>query len=224
MGADYEAMKRRAAEAAVEEVTDNMVVGLGTGSTAAHAIDVLGHATEEGLTITGVPTSAASRQRALAAGIPLAELDEIDDIDVAIDGADQVADGTLIKGGGGAHTRERLVDAEADRFLVVVDERKVVDELDAAVPLEVLPPARRTVAAAIDDLGGTTTVRQSEVTDGPAYTERGNLLLDADFGQIDAPSELAESLTPIPGVVDHGLFVGLADELIVGTPAGVSWL
>lgn len=223
MSADYEAMKRRAAEVAAAEVEDGMVVGLGTGSTAAYAIAALGEAVADGLAITGVATSAASSRRARTAGIPTAALDEVDGVDVAIDGADQAADGTLIKGGGGAHTRERLVDAAAERFLVVVDERKVTDRLDAAVPLEVLPPASETVSGAVEDLGGTATVRTATVTDGPAYTERGNLLVDADFGPIAEPGDLAGALDGVPGVVDHGLFVDLADALVVGTATGVSW-
>ncbi len=220
MGTEYEEMKRRAAEAAVAAVDDGMVVGLGTGSTAAYAISALGDAVANGLDITGVPTSDASRHRANQAGIPLADLDIVD-IDLAIDGADQVCDGVLLKGGGGAHTRERLVDGAASRFIAIVDERKVVDVLDEAVPLEVLPAARRRVQTAIDDLGGTASIRSSTVTDGPAYTERGNLLLDADFGQLDGPRELAPSLAALPGVIDHGLFVDMADEVIVGTPTGV---
>lgn len=221
MGTDYETMKRRAAEAAASSVEDGMVVGLGTGSTAAYAISALGEAVEDGLDIIGVPTSDAARQRARSADIPVAELDMVDEVDIAIDGADQACDGVLIKGGGGAHTKERLVDTAAHRFIVVVDERKVVGYLDEAVALEVLPPARRTVQTAIDDLGGVATVRSSETTDGPAYTERGNLLLDADFGQIEAPRELARSLSSIPGILDHGLFVDIADALLVGTPTGV---
>lgn len=220
METEYEEMKRRAAQAAVSAVDDGMVVGLGTGSTAAYAITALGDAVADGLDVTGVPTSDASRHRALQAGIPLAELDLVD-IDLAIDGADQVCDGVLIKGGGGAHTRERLVDGAASRFIAIVDERKVVDVLDEAVPLEVLPTARRQVRIAIDGLGGDASIRESTVTDGPAYTERGNLLLDADFGELDTPRELASSLAELPGVVDHGLFVDMVDELIIGTPTGV---
>lgn len=221
MGADYEAMKRRAAEAAADEVEDGMVVGLGSGSTAAYAIAAIGDAVADGLSVTGVPTSAAARQRALDANIPVTDLDAVSTVDLAIDGADQACDGVLIKGGGGAHTRERLVDAAAGRFVVVVDERKVVERLDDAVPLEVLPSARRTVLAAVERLGGTPEIRTSEAIDGPAYTERGNLLVDAAFGEIDRPSELATALADTPGVVDHGLFVELADELVVGTPTGI---
>lgn len=221
MGTDYETMKRRAAEAATAAIEDGMVVGLGTGSTAAYAITALGEAVADGLEITGVPTSDAARQRARSANLPIADLDVVDRVDLAIDGADQACDGVLIKGGGGAHTRERLVDTAAHRFLVVVDERKVVDVLDEPVPLEVLPAARRTVQRVVDDLGGVATVRTSETTDGPTYTERGNLLLDADFEHIEAPRELAPSLANVPGIVDHGLFIDLADELLVGTATGV---
>ncbi len=221
MDPDHESMKRAAAEAAVEMVEDGMIVGIGTGSTAAYAITALGEAVEAGLEITGVPTSDAARYRAKTAGITISDLDMVDGIDLAIDGADQACEGTLIKGGGGAHTRERIVDAAADQFIAIVDERKVVDQLDAPIPLEVLPAARHLVQAAVDDLGGTATVRTSGSTDGPAYTERGMLLIDADMGMIEDASAVAKELDTLPGVIDHGLFIGLADSLLVGTPDGV---
>lgn len=224
MGDRYESMKRRVATWAADEVEDGMVVGLGTGSTAAYAIAELGQSVDRGLDIEGIPTSWAARERALDAGIPLTELDVAGDIHLAIDGADQVADGVLIKGGGGAHTRERLVAAAADRFVVICDERKVVERLTESVPLEVLPAAVGTVRSTLDDLGATPTVRSSAAIDGPAYTERGNLLLDADFGALDDPSGLARRLEGIPGVVDHGLFVELADVIAIGTADGVRLL
>lgn len=216
--ADVEAMKRRAAAWAVEQVDDGMVVGLGTGSTAAYAIEALGDAD---LAIRGIPTSIAAADRARAAGIALTSVAAVGRIDVAIDGADQIADRTLLKGGGGAHTTERIVDAAAERFIVVADERKEVDLLDRPVPLEVLSSARRTVIAEISALGGDTDVRSASALDGPAYTERGNLLVDANFGSIEDPDGLAATLWAIPGVVDHGLFLGEADSIAIGTPDGV---
>lgn len=220
--------KRRAAESATELVDDGMVVGLGTGSTAAHAVRALGRAVDAGLDIRGVPTSFQSRALAIEAGIPLVSLDEVGGIDLAIDGADQVLagdeptiEGTLVKGGGAAHAREKIVDAAADRFVVVADPSKLANALDHPVPVEVLPDAHTTVAAAVQELDGEPALREAAGKDGPVVTDNGNLVLDCDFGAIDDPGALAPSLSTIPGVVEHGLFVGLADELHVGTDEGV---
>ena len=141
-------------------------------------------------------------------------------IDLAIDGADQVADGDLIKGGGAAHAREKLVDDAADRFVVVVDRSKLADTLDGPVPVEVLPDARGTVADAVFDLGGEATLRTAERKDGPVVTDNGNLIVDCAFGRIDDPEALAARLSALPGVVEHGLFVGIADEVYVGDEGG----
>jgi ribose 5-phosphate isomerase A len=216
---DTEAAKRRAAESAVERVAEGAVVGLGSGSTAAHAIRALG---DRGPDVRGVPTSFQSREIALDAGIPVLELDQVDGLDVAIDGADQVARGDAIKGGGGAHTREKVVDAAADRLLLVVDERKDAAVLDQPVPVEVLPAARTTVAAAVEELDGTPELRRADRKSGPVVTDNGNLLLDCAFGDIESPEALADRLSAIPGAVEHGLFVGLADEIHVGTAGGVT--
>jgi ribose 5-phosphate isomerase A len=217
---DREVAKRRAGESAARQVEDGTVVGLGTGSTAATAIDRLGERVDAGLDIEGIPTSYQSRERAREAGIALTSLD-VATPDVAIDGADQIADGHLIKGGGAAHAREKVVDAAAERFLVVADPTKEAETLDTAVPVSVLPEARPTVAAAVEALGGKATLRQAERKDGPVVTDNGALVLDCAFGQIDAPGALAADLDSIPGVVAHGLFVGLADEIHVGTAEGV---
>jgi ribose 5-phosphate isomerase A len=212
--------KRRAGESAAAVVTDGLVVGLGTGSTAAHAVRALGERVDDGLEIRGIPTSFQSRELAREAGIPLTTLDEASP-DVAIDGADQVADGTLVKGGGAAHASEKIVDAAADRLLVVVDPSKEADELDVPVPVEVLPDARRPVASRVESLGGDPTLRAAERKDGPVVTDNGNLVLDCEFGTIADPESLAASLSAVPGVVEHGLFVGLADEIHVGTATDV---
>ena len=216
-----EAAKRAAGESAAEAVEDGMVVGLGTGSTAAHAIRAIGRAVDAGLDVAGVPTSFQSRELARDCGIPLVDLDEAS-IDLAVDGADEVAGGDLIKGGGAAHAREKVVDASADRFLVVADPTKLADELSHPVPVEVLPAARTTVADAVRGLGGDPTLRAAERKDGPVVTDNGNLVLDCDFGTIDAPADLGGTLADTPGVVEHGLFVDLADELHVGTDDGVT--
>lgn len=212
--------KRRAGESAAEAVTDGMIVGLGTGSTAAQAIQALGRRIDDGLDITGIPTSYQSRETAREAGIPLTSLDE-GTPDIAIDGADQFAGDALIKGGGAAHAREKIVDSAADRFLVVVDTTKQTEILDHPVPVEVLPDARAPVAERIESLGGVPELRAAERKDGPVVTDNGNLVLDCAFGEIESPESLANSLSVIPGVVEHGLFVGLADEIYVGTATDV---
>lgn len=211
-----EEAKRRAGESAADTVEDGIVVGLGTGSTAAAAIRALGDRVDAGLDIEGIPTSFQARERATEAAIPLTSLDEATP-DIAIDGADQFADGDLIKGGGAAHAREKIVDAAADRFLVVADPTKEADVLDHPVPVELLADARRSAAAAIEELGGQPALRAAERKDGPIMTGNGNLVLDCDFGEITAPASLAADLSAIPGVIEHGLFVDLADEIHVGT-------
>ena len=214
--------KRRAGESAADLVEDGMTVGLGTGSTAAHAIRALGAAVDAGLDVRGVPTSFASRRLARDAGIPLVALDAVDRLDVAIDGADRVVGGDLIKGGGAAHAREKVVDAAADRFVVVADPSKEADVLDRPVPVEVLPDARTTVSRRVRALDGDPTLRSADRKDGPVVTDNGNVVLDCDFGSIPDPATLAADLAATPGVVEHGLFVGLADEIHVGTDDGVT--
>lgn len=218
-GGERETAKRRAGESAAETVGDGMVVGLGTGSTAAHAIRALGRRVDGGLDIEGVPTSFQARKLAREAEIPLTSMEEATP-DVAIDGADQVAGGNLLKGGGGAHAREKVVDAAADRFLVVVDPTKVVETLDSPVPLAVLPDAWTTVAATVCEHGGEPTLRAARRKDGPVVTDNCNLVLDCDFGSIPDPDRLARTLSAVPGVVEHGLFVGLADEIHLGRDGG----
>ncbi|AZQ15722.1 ribose-5-phosphate isomerase RpiA [Halorubrum sp. PV6] len=229
-----DAAKRRAGESAAETVDDGEVVGLGTGSTAAHAIRRLGDRVDAGLDVRGVATSFASRELAVDCGIPLIDLDEAvgldaPGIDRAIDGADQIAVGRgdeptvgpLIKGGGAAHAREKLVDAAADRFHVVADPSKEAAVLDRSVPIAVLPDGRSAVADAVRAAGGEPTLRLAERKDGPVVTDDGHLVLDCAFGEIDAPERLAATLSATPGVVEHGLFVGLADAVHVGTETGV---
>ena len=239
-----DAAKRRAGESAAEAVSDGDVVGLGTGSTAAHAIRRLGDRVDAGLDVRGVPTSFASRELAADCGIPRLDLPEAvgpdgPGIDLAIDGADQVATGgetseaggeetdspvpggALIKGGGAAHAREKLVDAAADRFLVVADPSKESPRLERSVPVEVLPAGRTAVAAAVREAGGEPTLRRAERKDGPVVTDNGNLVLDCAFGEIADPAGLSATLSATPGVVEQGLFVGLADEVHVGTDSGV---
>ena len=221
--------KRRAAEAAVEAVEDGMVVGLGTGSTTAYAIEAIGGAVADGLAVRGIPTSFQARRLAIEVDIPLTSLDAVDRVDLAIDGADQVAtrdEGstagtTLIKGGGGAQAREKVLAAAADRFLVVVDDSKLAEVVDHQVPVEVLPAAHSVVADRICALGGEAALRTAECKDGPVVTDNGNLLIGCDFGEVAEPGALAASLSAIPGVVEHGLFVDLANAVYVGFDDGV---
>ncbi|ERH09823.1 MAG: ribose-5-phosphate isomerase [halophilic archaeon J07HX64] len=220
MKGDRTRAKQEAGQSAARVVADGSVVGLGTGSTAAEAISQLGERVDSGLDIRGIPTSHQSRRLAREADIPLTTLaDAVPDI--AIDGADQAAGCDLVKGGGAAHAREKIVDAAADRLLVVVDPTKLADRLDHPVPVEVLPDARVPVETAIEGLGGEPTVRSAVQKDGPVVTDNGNLVLDCAFGPLDSPGALATDLDGIPGVVAHGLFVGLADELHIGSPDGV---
>jgi ribose 5-phosphate isomerase A len=219
-GGDDEA-KRRAGRSAAALPADGDVVGLGTGSTAAHAIRALGERVDAGLDLRGIPTSFQSRELAREAGVPLTSLDEAS-VDIAIDGADQVSDaGALVKGGGGAHAREKVVDADAEQFVVVADPSKRVERLDCPVPVEVLPDARRPVADAVEGVDGNPTLRAAERKDGPVVTDNGNLVLDCAFGRIDDPATLAATLAATPGVVAHGLFVDEADEVHVGSEDGV---
>jgi ribose 5-phosphate isomerase A len=220
-GGGPDAAKRRAGESAAAAVEDGSVVGLGTGSTAAHAIRALGRRVDAGLDVAGIPTSHQARQTALEAGVPLTSLDRATP-DVAIDGADQVAGGDLLKGGGAAHVREKIVDAAADRLLVVVDPSKEVGVLDAPVPVAVVPDAHSTVGTAVRELGGEPTLRAAERKDGPVVTDDGNLVLDCSFGRIEDPETLARDLASLPGAVDHGLFVGMAEAVHVGTTDGVA--
>jgi ribose 5-phosphate isomerase A len=214
--------KRRAGESAAALVEPGSTVGLGTGSTAAHAIRDLGERVAGGLDVVGVPTSFQSRELAREVGVPLRGLDEVDRIDLAIDGADQVAGFDLVKGGGAAHAREKVIDSFAERFVVVVDPSKRVDVLSCPIPVEVLPDAHTAVARAVRDAGGEPSLRRAERKDGPVVTDNGNLVVDCDFGAVSEPGALGRTLADVPGVVEHGLFVGLADEVHVGEREGVT--
>jgi ribose 5-phosphate isomerase A len=207
--------KRLAAESAVTQVSSGMVVGLGTGTTGEFVLLALARRIQEGLRITGVPTSEHTATRARGLGIPLTEL--IGPIDIAIDGADEVTRGTLhlIKGRGGALTREKIVAQAASRFLVVVDETKMVDMLGAApVPVEVTQFGWQATARRIQALGAKPQRRDF-------VTDNGNCILDCRFDPIQVPQLLAEALDHIAGVVEHGLFIGMATEVHVGGPSGV---
>ncbi|NJN89940.1 MAG: ribose-5-phosphate isomerase RpiA [Leptolyngbyaceae cyanobacterium RM2_2_4] len=214
-------MKQQVGKAAADRVQSGSTVGLGTGSTTAFAIQHLGDRLKSGnlKDIKGIPTSFQASVLAKQYGIPLTTLDEIDQIDIAIDGADEVdPQKNLIKGGGAAHTREKVVDSLAKLFIVVVDSSKLVDRLGStfALPVEVLPMAITPVTKAIEALGGKPELRMGVKKDGPVITDQGNMVLDVTFNAIDNPAELEKTLNNIPGVLENGLFVGVADLVLVG--------
>lgn len=213
--------KRAAGIAASRLVSPGMVVGLGTGSTVAYTIKELGHLVQEkGLEILGVVTSYQSEMLAIEAGIPLTTLAQHPELDIAIDGADQI-DSELhaIKGGGAAHTREKIVSVSAKRFVVVADESKTSTQLDKTVPVEVLPFAKELAVKKIRELGGKPQLRSAVKKDGPVITDNGNFVLDVEFGLIKDPEALALQLSAIPGVVEHGIFCNV-DELYIGNKDG----
>jgi len=214
-------MKQQVGQAAAARVVSGSIVGLGTGSTTAYAIQALGDRLKAGdlKDIKGVPTSFQAIVLAKECGIPLTTLDEIDHMDVAIDGADEVdPQKNLIKGGGAAHTQEKIVDSLADQFIVVVDSGKLVDKLGSTflLPVEVLPMAMTPVMRAIAKLGGKPQLRMGVKKAGPVITDQGNFVIDVKFDHIDHPAELEKTLNNIPGVLENGLFVGVADIILVG--------
>lgn len=214
--------KRLAGETAAELVKSGMVVGLGTGSTVAWTIKRLGvRVKEESLQFLGVPTSFQAENLAIASGITLTTLNVHPALDLAIDGADQV-DSSLfvIKGGGAAHTREKVVACSAQRFVIVADESKYVEKLTSPVPVEVLPFAAKLVERRLKALGGVPVLRQGLRKDGPVITDNGNFVMDVDFGAIEEPEALAARLCGIPGIVEHGIFDNL-DELYLARAGGV---
>lgn len=213
-------MKQQVGKAAADLVQSGNIVGLGTGSTAAFMIQYLGERLQAGtLTdIKGIPTSFQASVLARKYGIPLTTLDEVDRIDIAIDGADEVdPQKNLIKGGGAAHTREKIVDGLASRFVVVVDSSKLVDKLGAfPLPVEVMPMAMTPVMQMMEKLGGVPEIRMGVKKDGPVITDQGNMILDVKFENLDNPAELEKTINNIPGVLDNGLFVGLTDLVLIG--------
>jgi len=209
--------KRIVGIAAAGEVEDGMAVGLGTGSTANYAIIRIGERIrEEEIAVVGVPTSYQSAIRARAAGIRVADLADYPELDLTIDGADQVdAAFNVIKGGGAAHTREKCVADASTRLLIVVDGTKITDHLHMAVPVEVVPYAATGVARHVGRLGGDAVMREGVKKDGPVITDNGNFILDCAFGTIEDPENLETSLNTIPGVLTSGLFTEYAEKMTV---------
>jgi ribose 5-phosphate isomerase A len=221
-------LKRQAAARALESVTDGMRLGLGTGSTAKHFVDLLGERVRGGLSVIGVPTSEATRAQAEQCGIPLTTLDAIDRLDLTVDGADEVDPALdLIKGGGGALLREKIVAVASARMIVIADDTKWVQTLgNFPLPIEIVPfglAATRhalTQAFAAADVSGDMTIRQGK--DGHAFvTDGGHWIIDARLGRIPDAPRLAERLAAIPGVVEHGLFIGLASTVILAGKDGI---
>jgi ribose 5-phosphate isomerase A len=224
-----EEAKLKAALEAVKEVRNGFIVGLGSGTTAAYAIKGLGKALRQGSLkeIRGVPTSHQAASLARESGLPLVTLDEYPKIDIAIDGADQVDDRLdLIKGGGGALLREKIVAAASERYVIVVDETKLSRTLGMgrALPIEVLPFASSFVLKKLSEKAKTASVREGLGKVGPVVTDNGNFIVDADFGPIVDARGLETWLKAIPGVLETGLFLGLADVVYIGTKNSVETL
>jgi ribose 5-phosphate isomerase A len=214
-------MKQAVGKAAADRVKSNSIVGLGTGSTTAYALEFIGDRLKKGEleNVVGIPTSFQAEVLARKYGIPLTTLDVAEHIDIAIDGADEVdPQKNLIKGGGAAHTREKIVDALAESFLVVVDSGKLVDQLGSTflLPVEVIPMALTPVMRALAKLGGKPELRMGIRKAGPVVTDQGNLVIDVKFDSIPNPAELEKTINNIPGVLENGLFVGVADVILVG--------
>jgi ribose 5-phosphate isomerase A len=226
---DLEGLKRHAAARALEDVEDGMKLGLGTGSTARHFVDLLGERVRGGLKVVGVPTSEATRAQAEQCGIALTTLDDTPELDLTVDGADEVDPAlNLIKGAGGALLREKIVAVASARMTVIVDTTKWVDTLGGRFPLpiEVTPfglgATRHAIARALQSAGCAGELVLRKAANGLAFvTDGGHWIVDAKCQRIPDATRLAAALNGIPGVVEHGLFIGLAAKVILADPAGV---
>jgi ribose 5-phosphate isomerase A len=220
---DMDLLKQNVGKQASELIEDGQVVGLGTGSTTVHFIKFLAQRVQdEGLDIMGIPTSFQSLILARDLGIKVTSIDE-HDIDIAVDGADEVSSSLdLIKGGGAAHTKEKIIDTSADKFVVIVDESKMVDKLGAfPLPIEIIPESLRLVKNALSDMNVYSQLRMGMQKDGPVITDNGNFILDAHFNIIGNPAELEVELNSIPGVVENGILANVVDKVIVGRKTGI---
>jgi ribose 5-phosphate isomerase A len=223
-----DALKRQAAARALEQVRGGMKLGLGTGSTAKHFVDLLGEKVRAGLGVIGVPTSEATRAQASQCGIALTTLDEVDRLDLTVDGADEADPALdLIKGGGGALLREKIVAAASDRMIVIADDSKWVEALGRfPLPVEVVPfglgATQRAMANAFAQAGVSGQMGVRKGRDGHVFvTDGGHWIIDAHLGRIADPPRLASLLNAIPGVVEHGLFIGLASTVILAGAQGI---
>jgi len=223
-------LRRQAAEAALSAVEPGMRLGIGTGRTAEHFVRLLAARVRDGLEVVGVPTSQRTADLAKAEGIRLTNLDDTPELDLTVDGADEVDRSLrLIKGGGGALLHEKIVAAASKRMVVIVDAGKMVDTLGAhPLPIEVIPfglgATRRAIGAAASGLGLTGPITLRSVGNATFRSDSGHFILDAAFGRIDDPAALAEAFTKIPGVVEHGLFLDFASAVVVARVEGIEWL
>jgi len=219
-----EEAKKKASLEAVKHIKDGFTIGLGSGSTVAYAIQEIGKRIQQRkLRILGVPTSHQAMMLAVHCGIPITTLNEHPQLNLTIDGADQIdRQLNLIKGMGGALTREKIVASVAKQFVIVADETKLIEKLGAncAVPVEVLPFALPTVMLKMQEKGGKPVLREAKGKVGPVVTDNGNFIVDVDFGPINAPKKLDSQLKSIPGIIETGLFVQMADIVYVGTRVG----
>jgi ribose 5-phosphate isomerase A len=223
-----EEFKKKAAHRAVEFITSQMVIGLGTGSTAKFALERIGERLRDGTleNISGIPSSGQTAKLARDMAIPLTRLDEHPVVDLNIDGADEVdPELNLIKGGGGALLREKIIAQASRRNIIIVDDSKLSSQLGKlySLPVEIIPMARKTEEIYLKSLGAKVTLR-TDKEGRPYQTDQKNLILDAEFGPITNPSELAHGLNQRAGIVEHGLFIGLADEVIVAGKNGIEHL
>ena len=218
-----ESLKKAAAMAAVDLVPTGTVVGLGSGTTLAYAIQELGRRVQAGrLRIVGVPTSYQARLLGLESGIQLRDSMDVDAIDITLDGADEVdPKGNLIKGGGAAHCTEKVVAAMSKRLVIIVDETKIVQQLGTrfAVPVDVFPAGLAFAMRCLRDIGGQPAIRFGKGKIGPVISDLGNIVVDVKFAPMADPTRLDQQINAIPGVVGHGLFIGLCNQVVIARPS-----
>lgn len=228
MSAEQDRRKQLAADLAIQQIEPGMTVGLGTGSTADLVTHRLAERVGDGFPVTGVPTSRRTAHLAGSLGIPLNGLQDVDHIDLTIDGADEVQPGTLfaLKGAGGALLREKLVALDSSKVLLVVDDTKIVDLIGTgfSVPVEVVQFGWRIPSRGLEALGASIEMRLDSGTGDPFVTDNDNFVVDAAFGPIADPNQLSRRIKEITGVIEHGLFVGVVDEVIVGGDDGTTVL
>ena len=218
-------MKKKAGEKAVEYIKDGMILGLGTGSTVKYTLKKIGELIDSGLVIKGIPTSIQTKKLADKYHIPLTTLEENPVIDITIDGADEVDSNlNILKGGGGALTREKIIAYHSKKEIIVIDESKIVKALgfDFPLPVEVLKFGWSSTKKALEDYGCNVELRK--IMENPFITDNSNYILDCEFDKIDDPEELEKNINDIPGVIENGLFIGLVDEVIVGSKQGIMTL